>query len=173
MSLPAHDLQWIPPQLVRPKFSGGHAMEADMLVRECMTTDVKIIDPGMTLREAAKLMGEQDTGFLPVGENDRLVGSLTDRDIAVRAVSQGKDPNSATVRDAMSEHIVYCFDDQDSREAADLMGENQIRRLAVLNHDKRLVGVVSLGDIASRAHDENAAEQALEEISRSAEPDYS
>lgn len=137
-----------------------------MQVRECMTTDVKIIDPDTTLREAARLMGEQDTGFLPVGENDRLVGSLTDRDIAIRAVGQGKDCNSAKVREAMSEHIVYCFDDQDTSEAANLMGEKQIRRLAVLNHDKRLVGVVSLGDIAGRAHDEDAAEQALEEVSR-------
>jgi CBS domain-containing protein len=148
-------------------------MEENMQVRECMTTDVKIINPGMTLKEAAKLMGEQDTGFLPVGENDRLVGSLTDRDITIRAVSQGKDPNSATVRDAMSEHIVYCFDDQDASEAADLMGENQIRRLAVLNHDKRLVGVVSLGDIACRTHDESVAEQALEEVSRPAGHKYS
>lgn len=137
-----------------------------MQVRECMTTDVKIINPETTLRDAARLMGEQDTGFLPVGENDRLVGSLTDRDIAIRAVSQGKDPNSTTVREAMSKHIVYCFDDQDTSEAASLMGENQIRRLAVLSHDKRLVGVVSLGDIAGRAHDEGAAEQALEGVSR-------
>jgi CBS domain-containing protein len=131
-----------------------------------MSKDIKIIDPGMSLREAARLMSEQDTGFLPVGENDRLVGSLTDRDITVRAVSQGKDPNSCTVRDAMSEHIIYCFDDQDTQEAASLMGQKQIRRLAVLNHDKRLVGVVSLGDIAHRAHDESSAERALEGVSK-------
>jgi len=137
-----------------------------MQVRECMSKDIKIIDPGMSLREAARLMSEQDTGFLPVGENDRLVGSLTDRDITVRAVSQGKDPNSCTVRDAMSEHIIYCFDDQDTQEAASLMGQKQIRRLAVLNHDKRLVGVVSLGDIAHRAHDESSAERALEGVSK-------
>ncbi|MCR6631638.1 MAG: CBS domain-containing protein [Magnetospirillum sp.] len=135
-----------------------------MQVRECMTTDVKIINPEMTLREAAGLMREQDTGFLPVGENDRLVGSLTDRDIAVRAVSEGKDPNTAKVRDAMSEHIVYCFDDQDASEAASLMGERQIRRLAVLNHDKRLVGVLSLGDLSERTREQHAAE-ALEGIS--------
>lgn len=136
-----------------------------MQVRECMTTGVKLINPDMTLREAAGLMREQDTGFLPVGENDRLVGSLTDRDIAVRAVCEGKDPNTAKVRDTMSEHIVYCFDDQDTREAANLMGEKQIRRLAVLNHDKRLVGVLSLGDITERARDEGAAEQALGKVS--------
>lgn len=134
-----------------------------MQVRECMTTNVKIINPEMTLREAAGFMRDEDTGFLPVGENDRLVGSLTDRDITVRAVYEGKDPNSARVREAMSQHIVYCFDDQDTSEAADLMREKQIRRLAVLNHDKRLVGVLSLGDIAG-AHDENAA-QALEGVS--------
>ena len=136
-----------------------------MQVRECMTSDVKIINPDMSLREAAGLMRALDTGFLPVGENDRLVGTLTDRDIAVRAVCDGKDPNSAKVRETMSEHIVYCFDDQDTSEVADIMAEKQIRRLPVLNHDKRLVGVVSLGDIAERAHDEMAAEHALEEIS--------
>ncbi|MGE5548506.1 MAG: CBS domain-containing protein [Solirubrobacterales bacterium] len=137
-----------------------------MQVRECMTKDVKIINPDMTIRDAAGLMGEQDTGFLPVGENDRLVGTLTDRDITLRAVGQGCDPNTTRVRDAMSKQIVYCFDDQDTREAAELMAERQIRRLAVLNHDKRLVGVVSLGDIADRAHDSDAAERALEEVSR-------
>lgn len=136
-----------------------------MQVRECMTTNVKIINPDMTLREAAGFMRDQDTGFLPVGEDDRLVGSLTDRDIAVRAVCEGKDPNSAKVRETMSEHIVYCFDDQDTSEASRLMREKQIRRLAVLNHDKRLVGVLSLGDIAERAHDETAAETALEGVS--------
>jgi CBS domain-containing protein len=140
-------------------------MEMTMQVRECMTTDVKLIDPGMTIREAAGLMRQQDTGFLPVGENDRLVGTLTDRDITLRAVGEGKDPNTCTVRDAMSSHIVYCFDDQDTSEAANLMAEKQIRRLAVLNHDKRLVGVVSLGDLAGRAHDE-AAEKALEGVSK-------
>lgn len=136
-----------------------------MQVRECMTTDVKIINPDMTLREAAGLMRAQDTGFLPVGENDRLVGSLTDRDIAIRAVSEGKDPNSAKVREAMSEHVVYCFDDQDTDEAASLMCDNQIRRLAVLNHDKRLVGVLSLGDIAGSS-DKDVAERALEGVSQ-------
>lgn len=138
-----------------------------MQVQECMTKDVKLINPDMTLREAAGLMREQDTGFLPVGENDRLVGTLTDRDITIRAVCEGRDPNTATVRDAMSEHIVYCFDDQDTAEAADLMAQKQIRRLAVLNHDKRLVGIVSLGDLADKAQDETAAEHALEGVSKS------
>jgi CBS domain-containing protein len=137
-----------------------------MQVQQCMTKDIKLIDPDMTLREAAGLMRQQDTGFLPVGENDRLVGTLTDRDIAVRAVCEGKDPNTAKVREAMSEHIVYCFDDQDTAEAADLMAQKQIRRLAVLNHDKRLVGVVSLGDLAGRAQDQDSSEHALEGVSK-------
>jgi len=137
-----------------------------MQVRDCMSTDVKLINPETTIREAAGLMKDQDTGFLPVGENDRLVGTLTDRDIAIRSVYEGKDPNTAKVREAMSQHIVYCFDDDDTAEAAHLMADKQIRRLAVLNHDKRLVGVVSLGDLADRAHDESAAEQALEGVSR-------
>lgn len=137
-----------------------------MQVQQCMSTDVKLIDPDMTLREAAGLMREQDTGFLPVGENDRLVGTLTDRDIAIRAVCEGKDPNTAKVREAMSEHIVYCFDDQDTKDAAEMMAQKQIRRLAVLNHDKRLVGVVSLGDLAGKAHEREASEQALEGVSR-------
>ncbi|MGE5502922.1 MAG: CBS domain-containing protein [Actinomycetota bacterium] len=137
-----------------------------MQIRECMSKDVKIIDPGTTLREAAKLMKECDTGFLPVGENDRLVGSLTDRDITIRAVCEGKDPNSATVREAMSSDIVYCFEDQDTDEAAELMADKQIRRLAVLNRDKRLVGVLSLGDIAESGGCQQAAEHALEGVSR-------
>lgn len=136
-----------------------------MQVRDCMTTGVRIINPTTTLREAAQLMREQDTGFLPVGDNDRLVGSITDRDITIRAVCEGKDPNATPVREAMSEHIVYCFDDQDTGEAAELMCQKQIRRLAVLNHDKRLVGVLSLGDIAERDSDKSPAERALEGVS--------
>jgi CBS domain-containing protein len=137
-----------------------------MQIRECMSSNVKIIDPDTTLRDAAKLMREQDTGFLPVGENDRLVGTLTDRDITIRAVCEGKDPNRATVREAMSQDIVYCFEDQQTEEAADLMAEKQIRRLAVLNRQKRLVGVLSLGDIAESSGCQQAAEHALEGVSR-------
>lgn len=137
-----------------------------MQVKDVMTSDVKLCNPDTPLREAAMMMRDQDFGFLPVGENDRLVGTVTDRDITVRAVCEGKDPNACKVREVMSEHIYYCFDDQDTNEAADVMAQHQIRRLAVLNHDKRLVGVLSLGDIAERAQDEQAAEHALEEVSK-------
>lgn len=131
-----------------------------------MTRDVVLVSPDTSLKDAAAKMRETDSGFLPVGENDRLVGTLTDRDIAIRAVAEGHDPNATKVRDAMSEHVVYCFDDQEHDEAARLMAEKQIKRLAVLNRDKRLVGVVSLGDVAERTHDSGSVARAEEGIAR-------
>ncbi len=137
-----------------------------MQVREVMSRDVAIVSPDTTLREAAVLMRQADSGFLPVGENDRLVGAVTDRDITLRAVADGKDPNSAKVREAMSPQVAYCFEDQDTQEACSLMGEKQIRRLPVLNRDKRLVGVVTLGDLATRTQDRPTAGEALGKVSQ-------
>jgi CBS domain-containing protein len=119
-----------------------------MKIQEIMTRDVKIVTPDTPLATAARLMRDIDTGFLPIGENDRLVGTITDRDIAVRAVAEGKDPNTAHVREAMSNELTYVFEDQDVSDAARIMGDRQIRRLPVLNRDKRLVGIVALADIA-------------------------
>jgi CBS domain-containing protein len=136
-----------------------------MKIRDIMTSDVEIVSPDTPLRDAAQRMRDTDTGFLPVGENDQLVGTLTDRDITIRAVAEGQDPNSAKVRDAMSENLVYCFDDQDSSEAAELMAEKQLRRLPILSRDKRLVGVVSLGDLATRTGDDDVVGQTVEDIS--------
>ena len=104
-----------------------------MEIREVMTKDVTLADPGMKLNEAAALMRDGDFGLLPVGENDRLIGTITDRDITIRAVAEGKDPNATTVREAMSEGIHYCFDDQSVEEAAELMSEAQIRRVPIFN----------------------------------------
>jgi CBS domain-containing protein len=137
-----------------------------MRVQDVMSSDVRITAPDVTLRDAAMLMRECDCGFLPVGENDRLVGTITDRDIAIRAVAAGKDPTTTTVREAMSIHVAWVYADQKASEAADIMCDRQIRRLPVLNRDKRLIGVVSLGDIADRGHDERLAGHALEEVSR-------
>lgn len=137
-----------------------------MKVGEIMTGDVEVVSPDSPLTEAARRMRDLDTGFLPVGENDRLVGTLTDRDIAIRAVAEGKDVSSATVRDAMSDQIAYVFEDQDTAEAAQLMAERQVRRLAVLNRDKRLVGIVSQGDLAVRTPDDDLIGQTVEEISK-------
>ncbi|MFZ5718664.1 MAG: CBS domain-containing protein [Pseudomonadota bacterium] len=118
-----------------------------MNVRDCMTPDVRTIDPHSTIREAANMMRELDAGALPVGENDRLIGMITDRDIAIRAVANGKDSN-ASVRDVMTDDLRYVFDDDDVEEAARCMSEHKVRRLPVINRDKRLVGIISLGDLA-------------------------
>jgi CBS domain-containing protein len=136
-----------------------------MKIREVMTEMVELIDPDTVLRDAARQMREANTGFLPIGVDDRLVGTLTDRDIAIRAVAEGLDPKVARVREAMSKTLVYCFDDQDASEAATLMDENKIRRLPVLNSAKRLVGVVSIGDLASKTGDHDVVGQTVQDIS--------
>jgi len=135
-------------------------------VSQVMTRDVRLVDPGTTLKDAAAMMRDGDFGLLPIGENDRLVGTITDRDIAIRAVAAGKDPTRTPVRDAMSEGIVYCFEDQSVSEAAALMGEKQIRRLPVLNRDKRLVGIVAIGDLAIDNNTDDEAGEALSDISQ-------
>jgi CBS domain-containing protein len=136
-----------------------------MQVRELMTPEVEIIRPDDTLQTAAKMMADIDAGILPVGENDRLVGMITDRDITVRAVAEGRDPDKTMVRDAMSDEVRYCFEDEDSEEVARKMGSWQVRRLPVLNRDKRLVGIVSLGDMVIGGS-EDPAKEALKEISQ-------
>jgi CBS domain-containing protein len=142
-----------------------------MQVKDVMTTDVECVCPKTTLREAAQKMKELDVGPLPVcGDDDRLAGIITDRDIAVRAVAAGLDPGTAQVRDIMTPNIIYCFEDQEVSDAAHMMEQNQIRRLAVLNRKKRLVGIVSLGDLAVDTGDEQLAGHTLEAISEPAMP---
>ena len=121
-----------------------------MKVSEAMSRDVKVCSPEQTICDAAKLMAEIDAGALPVGEGDRLVGMITDRDIAVRAVAEHKSPDTK-IREVMSQEVLYCFDDQDVKEVAQNMGDVQVRRLPVVNRDKRLVGIVSIGDLAKEA----------------------
>jgi CBS domain-containing protein len=135
-----------------------------MQIREIMTPDVEVIRPDDTLRTAAKMMADYDVGALPIGENDRLVGMITDRDITVRGVAQGRDPEKTTVREAMSGRVLYCFEDDDVAEVARKMGDWQVRRLPVLNREKRLVGIVSLGDLAIGGA-KREGEEALEDIS--------
>ncbi|EHK58224.1 CBS domain-containing protein [Mesorhizobium alhagi CCNWXJ12-2] len=110
-----------------------------------MTPKVHLASPGESLRKVAKRMAADGVGFLPVGENDRLVGTITDRDIVVRAVAEGKDGN-ATVADAMTRDVRYCFDDEEIEDVVQNMGNIQVRRLPVVDRDKRLVGVISLAD---------------------------
>jgi CBS domain-containing protein len=118
-----------------------------MQVKEAMSDDVKIANPSQSIRDVARLMLQEDCGCLPVGENDRLVGVITDRDIAVRAVAAGRSCKTA-VSDIMSSEVRYCFEDDDLDEVAQNMADIKVRRLPVLNSDKRLVGILSLGDIA-------------------------
>ena len=118
-----------------------------MKVSKIMTRDVRLLNPDNTIGEAASLMAEIDTGALPVGENDRLVGMITDRDIVVRAVAQGR-PVNTKVSAIMSKEMLYCFDTDEIDDVARNMGKARVRRLPVVNRDKRLVGIVSLGDLA-------------------------
>lgn len=136
-----------------------------MQVRDIMTLGVECIDPETTLQEAAKRMKAIDVGALPVCDHDRLVGVLTDRDITVRSVSDGHNPNQDRARDVMTPQVIYCFEDQDVSEAAELMREKQVRRLPVLSREKRLIGIVSLGDLAVQTGDQQMAGHALEGIS--------
>ena len=128
-----------------------------MRVGECMTREVRIADPNQTLQEAACLMADADAGVLPVGDKDRLVGMLTARDIAVRGVAEGRGPD-AKVRDVMSAEVMYCYDDEPIEDVLENMGELQVRRLPVVNRDKRLVGIISLGDLASNERSAKTAD---------------
>ena len=134
-----------------------------MKVSEVMTGDVKIADPSRSIQDAAKLMDKNDCGSLPVGEGDRLVGMITDRDIVVRAVAAGL-PASTPIRDIMSAEVKYCFEDEEIEDVAENMADIQMRRLPVLNRDKRIVGIVSLGDLARS--DEECAGEALAGIAQ-------
>ena len=118
-----------------------------MQVSQAMSPDVRIASPNQSIRDAARLMAHIDAGALPVGENDQLVGMITDRDIAVRAIGAGKGPDTP-IREVMSKDVKYCFEDDDLDEVAQNMADIKVRRLPVRNRNKRLVGILSLGDIA-------------------------
>ena len=142
-----------------------------MRVSEVMTQGVECIGPDATLQEAAAKMKSLDVGPLPVCDNDRLVGMVTDRDITVRATAEGDAPTDVRVRDVMTPEVIYCFDDDLVEDAARLMAAKQVRRLVVLNRDKRMVGIVSLGDLAVKTGDEQLVGNALEGISEPNQPD--
>ena len=157
-----------PPALDRHLSCCGKPEEVAMQVKEIMTRDVECIPPDTTLQEAARRMRDLDVGPLPICEGDRLTGILTDRDITIRAVAEGRDPKSTTVREVMSPDVFYCFEDQEVAEAARLMKDQQIRRVLILDRQKRLVGIVSLGDLAIEAGDDKLSGSTLEAISEPA-----
>jgi len=140
-----------------------------MKLSEIMTPKVEIISPECTLQEAAQKMRSLDVGALPIHDGaDRLAGMITDRDLVVHAIAEGADVKTRSVKDFMTSPIVYCFEDQSVEEAARIMEVKQIRRLVVLNRKKRLVGVVSLGDLVCKAGNGPLAGETLEKISISA-----
>ena len=130
-----------------------------------MSRDVKVISPDMTIAEAAKKMRDGDFGMMPVGENDRMIGTISDRDIAIRAVAEGKDAGTK-VRDVMSEGIAWAYAEDSVEQAVTVMSKHQVRRLPVVDRDKRLVGIVALGDFAVESSEIQPAAQALAEISK-------
>jgi CBS domain-containing protein len=141
-----------------------------MQLRDVMTRRVEGVAPGMTLQEAAQRMRSMDIGVLPVCQNDQLIGMITDRDIAVRSVADGQDPTAAHVSDAMSQDLVFCYEDEDVERAARLMEQRQIRRLPVLDRNRRLAGIVSLGDLATRQRDDQLSAAVLEQVSQPNQP---
>lgn len=134
-----------------------------MKVSECMTPAVEIASPEDSIQHVARALREIDAGAMPVGENDRLVGMITDRDIAVRAIADGKGPDTR-VREVMSKSVRYCFEDEDIEDVSEQMADHKIRRLPVLNRDKRLVGIISLGDVS--LSDGISSGEALADISQ-------
>lgn len=129
-----------------------------------MSKDVKFIGPNSTLQEAAKIMGEMDIGILPIGENDRLIGMLTDRDIVIRTLANGKDIKTTTVKEIMTPKCLYCREEDTVEDVSKNMAQSKVRRMPVLNSNKRLVGIISLGDLSCKGSKE-AAGEALQAIS--------
>ena len=144
-----------------------------MQIREIMTRDVDVIPPDASIRDAAAKMKELDVGAIPVCDGQKLAGLVTDRDITIRAVAEGRDPSEVRVAEVMSSDIAYCFEDETIEQAANLMESKQIRRLPILDRNKQLAGIVSLGDISVRiggSRQKDLAADALEEISEPRKP---
>lgn len=137
-----------------------------MLAKEIMTPKPELLPPNATLTQAADQMRSHDYGFIPVGENDQLIGTVTDRDIVIRGVAIGRDPNKVTIREIMSENIQYCFEDDNIEEVAQKMENMQIRRLVVLDKNKKLTGIISLGDIATKCKDKKLSGKLTDAVSQ-------
>jgi CBS domain-containing protein len=138
---------------------------ATLHAKEVMTKKPEFLPPTATLKQAAEQMRSHDYGFIPVGENDRLIGAVTDRDLATRGTAQGKDPNKTTLRDIMSKGIQYCFEEDDLNTVAKQMEQGRIRRLVVLNKSKRMTGIISLGDIVTKSKDKKITWELTDAVS--------
>lgn len=136
-----------------------------MKVKAVMTRDIEKIAADNYIKDAASMMRSMDVGALPVCEDDRLIGIITDRDIAIRAVAEGLDPSACTVREAMSEDVWWCYEDDEVEDAAQLMEKQQVRRLPVFDANNRAVGIVSLGDLATRNGNDRLSGEVLQQVS--------
>jgi CBS domain-containing protein len=141
-------------------------MEAIMRIREIMTTNVECVSPDTGIQELANKMKMLDVGFVPICENDRLVGTVTDRDIVIRGLAGGKDINRQKSSDIMTQNVFWCYEDQDVKEVAEQMRDKDVRRMLILNKGKRLVGIVSIGDISKVEEKETG--KTLKDISEAA-----
>ena len=137
-----------------------------MKVREIMTTNVECLGPMTNAIELSHRMKTLDVGFLPICENDRLIGTVTDRDIVIRGIAEGRDIKTCTAREIMTQEVFWCFEDDDVKDVTEKMSDKEVRRMLILNEDKRLVGVVSLGDISKV--EEKGSGKALKDITEAA-----
>jgi CBS domain-containing protein len=135
-----------------------------MKIRDILTREPEVIHPDAMICEAAQRMQEHDIGMLPVSDGEQLVGTVTDRDLVVRALAKGYDALNTQVKDVMTRNVRYCFEDDEVFTAAQIMEDRQIRRLPVVNSARRLVGIVSVGDLAVRTHDERLVEEVMERV---------
>ena len=139
-------------------------------IKDIMTPQAEVISPDATTEHAASIMKTLDIGVLPVCDEEGLVGILTDRDLVVRVVAASRDPKAVLVGEAMTPSVVYCFEDDDVERAAAIMAGQQIRRLPVLDKNRTLVGIVSMGDIAVQTEDHQLTGKVLEDVSQPSEP---
>ena len=139
-----------------------------MKIHEIMTRNVECITPTLPIGKAAQKMLDLNVGFLPICEHDKLIGAVTDRDITIRSVAQGRDPRLTPISEIMTQDIFYCYDDEDVERVAQQMQEREVRRMVILNREKRLVGVASLGDIAKTSGEKQLAGETLGEIAEAA-----
>jgi len=141
-----------------------------MKLSDIMTTNFEMIDSTSSLFDAAEKMKSLNVGFLPVQEGTQLIGLITDRDIVVRGLAEGLDPQSTQIKDIISSNIIYCYEDDSVEDAARMMEDNQVRRLIVVDHNQTPVGIVSIGDIAVKFGQEQLAGEILERVSEPAAP---
>lgn len=139
-----------------------------MKIREIVHAPVATVSPDTMLNDVAKLMKQHDCGSIPVVKSDKMIGMVTDRDIVIRCVAEAMDPMTITAEQCMSEGILYCYDDDALEDVAESMGDKKVRRMPIVDREKRLVGIVSLGDIAAACKDKDVPGEALAEIREAA-----